>query len=123
MEQSAFDIFLPVHESSIVLAAHYAKNCNRTVVTPEDVRLGLMYAARNVLGRQIGTLYPEVYDDESTDEDEYEEETEDHEFTRYSGDDETCNKMNECFDTWDEWVPETPVERALKNSIDSVYVP
>jgi len=28
--------------------------------------------------------------------------------------------MNECYDTWESWEPETPAEQALKKSIDKV---
>jgi len=62
---SALDIFRPVMESATVLAAHYAKACGRDVVLQEDMKLGMMYAARYVTGRQIGSLFPEIYEEES----------------------------------------------------------
>ena len=120
------DIFLPVMESAVVLAAHYCKAAGRDCVQGDDMRIGLMFAARNVAGKHLGTLYPEVYEDEdesgsdsgewvTDDEAELEEPT----WTRYEGtDDEVARKMNECADTWDEWEPETPTERALKNAVD-----
>lgn len=115
------DIFLPVMESATVLGAHYAKACGRDTVTAQDIQFGLMYAARNVAGKQIGSLFPEIYEsDEDEDEDEIEEVDDDDEpFTRYTGDEEIYVKMNECFDTWDEWVPETPLEQTLKNAVDA----
>lgn len=120
--EPALDIFLPVMESATVLAAHYAKACDRDVVLAEDMKFGLMYAARHVVGRQIGTLFPEIYDTES-ESDEDEEEDEDPEWARYAGgSDETALKMNECYDTWTEWVPETPAERALKTAVDKMGV-
>ena len=119
MEQTAVDIFLPVFESSVVLAAHYAKATGRDTVTAQDVCYGLMYAARTVTGNQLGSLFPEVYDDEESDEEEDEEESEEPEWIRYEGtDNEHAIKMNECADTWDAWQPETPAERALKNAVN-----
>jgi hypothetical protein len=119
MEQSAIDIFLPVFESSVVLAAHYAKATGRDTVTAQDVCYGLMYAARTVTGNQLGSLFPEVYDDEESDEDEEEDEEEEGQWVRYEGtDNEHAIKMNECADTWDAWQPETPAERALKNAVN-----
>jgi hypothetical protein len=119
MEQSAIDIFLPVFESSVVLAAHYAKATGRDCVTAQDVCYGLMYAARTVTGNQLGSLFPEVYDDEESDEDEEEDEEEEGQWVRYEGtDNEHAIKMNECADTWDAWQPETPAERALKNAVN-----
>ena len=79
LEQSAIDLFLPVMESGTVLAAHYAQACGRDCVVGRDMRYGLMYAARNVAGKHVGSLYPEVYDEDSgtesegEDEDEYED--------------------------------------------------
>jgi len=63
--QDATDIFQPVVESAMVLAAHYATACGRDIVLSEDVRYGLMFAARNVTGKHVGSLYPECYSEES----------------------------------------------------------
>ena len=119
MDQSAVDIFLPVFESSVVLAAHYAKATGRDTVTAQDVCYGLMYAARTVTGNQIGSLFPEVYDESESDEEDEEDEDEEGQWFRYEGsDDEHAIKMNECADTWDAWEPESPAERALKNAVN-----
>jgi hypothetical protein len=119
MEQSAIDIFLPVFESSVVLAAHYAKATGRDTVTAQDVCYGLMYAARTVTGKQIGSLFPEVYDDDEDEEEDEEDEDSEEQWIRYTGtDNEHAIKMNECADTWDAWDPESPAERALKNAVN-----
>jgi hypothetical protein len=133
--ESALDIFRPVMESATVLAAHYAKACGRDVVLQEDMRFGMMFAARYVTGRQIGSMFPEIYeegDESCSDSDEEEDpdgsdssgswETVDDEelvWTRYEGaEDDQALKMNECADSWDAWEPQNPSERALKNAID-----
>jgi hypothetical protein len=131
--ESALDIFRPVMESATVLAAHYAKACGRDVVLQEDMRFGMMYAARYVTGRQIGSLFPEIYEEESGTDPDGEssgsdsdssgswETVDDEEFvwTRYDGsDDDQAIKMNECADSWGAWEPQNPSERALKNAID-----
>jgi hypothetical protein len=121
MEQSAIDIFLPVLESSVVLAAHYAKATGRDCVTAQDMCYGLMYAARTITGKQVGSLYPEIYEEGSDSDEEEDEEDEDEEpaWFRYEGtDNEHAVKMNECADTWDEWEPESPAEYALKNAVN-----
>jgi len=116
MEQSVIDIFLPVLESSVVLAAHYAKATGRDCVTAQDMCYGLMYAARTVTGNQIGSLFPEVYEESDSEE---EEEDEEEQWVRYEGtDNEHAIKMNDCADTWDAWNPESPAERALKNAVN-----
>ena len=133
LEQSAIDLFLPVMESGTVLAAHYAQACGRECVVGRDMRYGLMYAARNVAGKHVGSLYPEVYDEDSgtesegeedadeSDPDEDEDEESDPEWTEYEGaDDDMAVKMNDCARTWAEWVPSNPTEAALKSAVDSV---
>jgi len=123
MEEAAMDIFIPVMESATVLAAHYAKACDRDIVLAEDMRMGLMYSARNVTGKQLGTLFPEIYEEDSEDSDDSGswETVSDSEcvWCRYEGtEDELAIKINECADTWDAWEPETPAERALKSAVD-----
>ena len=119
MEQTAIDIFLPVMESSVVLAAHYAKACGRDCVTSQDMCYGMMYAARNVTGKQLGSLFPEVYEEEDSGEEEEEDEDVETNWSRYDGtDNEHALNMNACADSWDAWEPETPAERALKNAVN-----
>ena len=122
------DIFIPVMESAMIYAAHYCKTCNRNTVTSMDMCYGWRYAARTTLGNKLGSFFPEVYDDSSTelDSDDEGEQSQgsgegdsDDEFTRYTGEDETCIKMNEMYDTWKDWIPETPAEQMIKNAIDS----
>jgi len=117
IESAAMDLFLPVMESATVLAAHYTKACGRNCITAEDMSYGLMYAARNVTGKHIGSLYPEIYEEDESCSDSSGSESEE-EWTRYEGTDETALKMNECADTWASWTPENPTERALKNAVD-----
>lgn len=132
MEAAALDIFLPVMESAVVLAAHYCKAAGRDCVQAEDMRIGLMFAARNVAGKHLGTLYPELYEDEDEDEGSGTDPDSDEDsgswetvsdselvWTKYEGtEDDMARKMNECAETWDAWEPETPAERALKNAVD-----
>jgi len=144
LEQSAIELFLPVMESATVLAAHYSQACGRDCVVAKDMRYGMMYAARNVAGRHVGSLYPEVYNDSGTEsegdqdsgtesdqdeededdeeeEDEDEEEEDDPEWTEYEGtEDDMATKMNECARTWADWVPANPTEAALKSAVDSI---
>ena len=119
MEDAAIDLLLPVMESSMVLASHYAKACGRDTVTGKDVAYGLMYAVRNVTGRQVGSLFPEAYESGSDEEeDELEEVDEEEEpFTRYEGSEELFVNMNRCADTWDSWEPTSPIETMLKSAV------
>ncbi len=124
------DIFIPVLEASMIYASHYCKACGRSTVTAKDVEYGLKYAARTVLGNKVGTYFPEDNDESLDDEQSCSSEDSDDSievvddsdepFTRYTGtDDDTCVKMNEIIDTWDEWEPFSPAEKIVKNAIDS----
>ena len=120
--EPALDIFIPVMESATILAAHYAKACGRDIVLAEDMKYGLMYSARHVVGKQVGSLFPEIYDEDEDESGEDEEEDEP-EWIRYAGqDDDMAVKMNECYDTWTSWEPASPAERALKAAVDKMGV-
>jgi hypothetical protein len=116
------DVFLPVLESAMVIAAHYAKACGRDCVLAQDVCLGLKFAARHVVGKQVGSFFPEIYQEsesESGSEDSgSESEPEEPTWSRYDGPDEKLRLVNECADTWDAWEPETPAERIIKGAVE-----
>lgn len=118
--KSMIDIMTPVMERSMILAAEYSKACGRDTLLPEDLEYAMKYCAMYTVGQTIGSLMPEIYDEDLSDDEEYEEEEGDlPEFVRYSGDDETFNQMNQAYDRWDSWIPQSPVEEMLKNAINS----
>jgi hypothetical protein len=123
--KTSLDILLPVLESAMVLGGDYAKKSGRDTLTGTDLEYALKFCARHVTGRHIGTLFPEIQQDSDSEGSESEgtesddEEQEEPPFTRYTGDDETLNKVNECYDTWNDWVPINLTEQMLKKSIDS----
>jgi len=124
-EQSQQDalmgILLPVLERSMILAAEYSKACGRDTVLSEDMEYAIKYCVMYTVGQDIGSLFPEIYNEESSDEEDIEE-VEPGEcppFVRYSGADPTFRQMNEACDRWDTWIPQSPVEEMLKNAINS----
>lgn len=118
---SAIDIITPVMEGAMIAAAHYTKACGRNTVTAMDMKHGMRYCAMNLTGKTIGTMFPELQDEEDSDDDsDIEEVDEDDEpFTKYSGDDETMNNINKSFDEWADWEPFNPIEKLLKSAIDN----
>ena len=119
---SATGLLQPILESSMIIAGHYVKACNRKTITSVDVQYGMKYAARNLVGKHVGTLFPEDEDTESDDDDSIEEVDEEEEpFVKYSGDDKFLNDVNEAADTWDTWTPTNLIETMLKDSIDKMY--
>jgi hypothetical protein len=128
LSSAAIDIFLPVLESAMIYASHYCKATGRNTITSEDMRYGWRYAARVTLGKKLGSFFPEIYEEEDSDtEEDWADmvDEEDEPFMRYTGDcdksqdHELLLKMNEVYDTWDSWEPETPAERMIKNAVDS----
>jgi len=114
-------ILLPVLERSMILAAEYSKACGRNTVLPEDMEYAIKYCAMYTVGQNIGSLFPDIYNEDSSDEEELEEVDPDEcpPFVKYSGDDQTFNQMNEAYERWDTWIPQSPVEEMLKNAINS----
>ena len=120
-QEALFGILLPVLERSMILAAEYSKACGRDTVLGEDMEYAIKYWGMYTVGQNIGSICPEIYDEESSDEEDIEEvePSECPSFERYSGDDPTFKQMNEAYDRWDSWVPQSPVEEMLKNAINS----
>ena len=118
--ETAINIIQPVMEGSMILAAEYAKACGRDFVTGMDVKYAMRYAAQNFVGKHSGTLFPEHQDESDSDEDDIEiiEEDEENCFTRYPGDNETMNKVNEAYDNWDQWEPTNPIEKMLQDAVN-----
>ena len=70
--KAAMDILQPVLESAMILAGHYTKACGRSTMTSLDVKYTMRYAARNLVGKHIGSLFPEDEDEDSESESEIE---------------------------------------------------
>jgi hypothetical protein len=121
MENAAIDIILPVIEASLIYASHYCKSTGRSTVTAKDMEYGMKYAAMSTVGKHIGSHFPEIYEEESESDEECVEIVDDSDepFTRYVGTEELFVKMNEAYDTWDSWEPESPAEIMIKNAIES----
>ena len=116
--KSSIDIFIPVMESAVVIAAHYATSAGRDVVTAQDTDYGMKYSARYLCGKHVGTLFPELQGEGDEDDEEDEVEEDESPFSRYAGDDQLMNEINTCFDTWEDWVPESKAQEMIKNAIN-----
>lgn len=137
LESAAIDIILPVLEASVIYASYYCKACGRSTVTATDLEYGMKHAAMTTVGKHLGSHFPEDEgdSDESLDEElcssdegssdegnsdsslEIVDDT-DEPFTRYNGTEELYVKMNESFDSWETWEPQSPAEQAIKNAVD-----
>jgi len=122
--KTLIDIVTPVVEKAIMLSCEYAKACGRDAVLSRDFEYAAKYCAMRTVGLQIGSHFPEIYNDEDEDEDEDEDDLmviddDSVEFVRYSGDDPAFMAINEAYDSWDSWQPQSPIEELLKNAINS----
>jgi len=119
--EQAIEMLKPFFESSTVIAAEYCKACNRNFLTPQDVQYGRRFAARYIVGIEEESFFPDTYQSDDDYDEDYEEEGDYDEppdpFVRYTGDDARMNAINACYDTWDQWEPELPLQRAAKNAI------
>ena len=120
--EQAIELLKPFFESSIVIAGEYCNACGRNTLTPQDVEYGSRFAARYIAGIEEKSFFPDTYQSDDDDyEDDYEEEGDCDEpedpFVRYTGDDARMNAINACYDTWDQWEPELPLQRAAKNAV------
>ena len=120
-QQTAMNVIQPLLERSMIIAAEYANACGRNMVVSEDMEYAMKYCAMNEVGKKIGTYFPEIYEESTSDEDEEDVIFDDEEiaFTRYSGREYKFVKMNMAYDNWDTWVPKNTTEQMLKNAIDS----
>ena len=116
---SMMGIILPVIEKAVILAAEYSKACNRSVLTAHDMQYAMKYCARYQVGNTIGSIFGSDSDSDDVSESELETvDEEEDDFVRYSGDDDFYNQINECYDTWEQWVPTNPSEQMLKDAVD-----
>ena len=115
------NLLMPVMERSTVLAAEYSKACGRDTLLPEDWEYAIKYCAMYTVGQDVGSLFPEIYEEEEEDEEDMPivSEEECPPFERYMGSDPTFLLMNEAYDRWDSWQPQNPTEQMLKNAINS----
>jgi hypothetical protein len=83
----------------------------------------MKYCAMYKVGEDIGSIFPDLYDEVEEEEEEEDMPTVDPEdcppFERYTGADPVFLQMNEAYDRWDSWVPQSPTEEMLKNAINS----
>ena len=117
-------------------ALTYAELSNRNHVTKEDIRYGLRYEVFEFLNTEnlidkVNDMNDEL-DEMDEDEDDYEDLDDvivnDQDLVPFKRIDDTSNldgeeldfvnKMNNYYDNWDNWIPDTPMLQILKNAID-----
>ena len=120
--QGMINIIQPVFEQGIVLAAEYCKACGRDVMLDEDIEYAMKYCIMHRVGQAIGSIFNEgEIDLDEDEEDEIEVVPVDElpTFTRYTGNNSQMIRINQAYDEWKEWKPESPAHEILKNALDN----
>jgi len=131
--------------NAISNASKYVTHCNRNGVTKEDIQYGLRYEVFEFLNRTT------IMDDIKKATQEYNQYLDEHDDSDYEENEEELNSMiipdneinpferinqdliceqNKNFietyhnhnDNWDSWIPDTPLNKILKNAIDKINV-
>ena len=120
--QGMINIIQPVFEQGIVLAAEYCKACGRDVMLDEDIEYAMKYCIMHRVGQAIGSIFNEGeidFDEDEEDEIEVVPVDELPTFTRYTGNNSQMIRINQAYDEWKEWKPESPAHEILKNALDN----
>ena len=134
-EQEIVTLVCTFADEGLKHAARYVKHHpSREVITPEDVKRGMMletflYKNRpDLLERftEVQTIIAGIENEEdSSEEEEYDEDDtifmdDGGEFTTSDCDCAICKCITTINTRWDNWVPATPFDAILKNSIDKI---
>jgi hypothetical protein len=116
---------LTLMEKAVISAASYAKASGSDNVSSTDMIYALQYQAHEFLNSH--DLEERIIANRNTDkdiiigEDETDEDETDEDFKRVpEGVNELTDKMNNYHDTWNQWNPNTYVEKSIKNAVDKV---
>lgn len=115
---AAVACILPVIEIAGVLASEYTKKSGRSILTAKDMEYAMKYCARFKVGEHRDLDESDSDSDSDSDLDIQTVDESEEPFTRYSGDDPLMKAINNCYDTWDQWEPMSPIEHMLKDAID-----
>ena len=119
--------------NSIKNSSRFITICGRNGITEADMKYGLIYEVfeffkRNSNIEELKEL-EKMNDDEVDPNDYIIPEDQLQTFSRIDieeitnpEDKEFVSKLYRYYDNWDEWVPQTPIEKTLKKSIDKINI-
>ena len=123
-------IVLVFMENAVKSAAIYVKHAKRNVITPEDIKRGLMLETFFIKQRpnmleqceeMKKTINRILEEEDESDEDEEEIIVDDEEdFKESECQCALCNCMNNIYTRWEGFIPQTSIERAMFNHINSI---
>ena len=119
----AMDLVLEMVSKSAILAGYYMKACDRKTLTSYDLSYCIKYTAMHFKTTPEFMTQFNFEDDEEDDDDDPRVVDEDDEpFVRYSGKDKIMNDINNAYDIWDTWVPQSPLQKRFKEAVDKIGV-
>ena len=127
--------------NALINASKYVELDERKCVTTTDIHYGMIYEVFEFLKRknlmnefdQMKEEYNTYLEEESDDENEFDEYIEEDpekiepfrkiDSTKINNteDKNFVEKMNNYFDNWPKWIPETPLEKILQTAINKYY--
>ena len=123
-------IVLVFMENAVKSAAIYVKHAKRNAITPEDIKRGLMLETFFIKQRpnmleqceeMKKTINRILEEEDESDEDEEEIIVDDEEdFKESECQCALCNCMNNIYTRWEGFIPQTSIERAMFNHINSI---
>lgn len=129
MIQGMINIIQPIFEQGIMLAAEYCKACGRDVMLDEDIEYAMKYCIMHRVGQHNGSIFgqentlnfEEGMEMEEDEDDEIEVVPVDElpAFSRYTGNNSQMIRINNAYDEWNNWKPESPAQEILKNALDN----
>lgn len=122
--------------NAIETAAKYVEHSGRRIVTAQDIKLCLMVETfqflendntekiqkhRNMIQEDIRKeLNGEISDEDEEDYDDEDENDQEELFCRSCCSCHLCEMVNTIEQKWQNWIPETPLEKSLKKNIDEI---
>ena len=131
--QNVTAIMVHFTENAMNTAAVYANHAKRREIVSEDIKRALMmevffFQKRNNLEEKINKIKQELYfadsdSDYSTDEEEdnltQENLSSSNDFIESTCECPLCHCINNVFQRWENWTPETPIHQILKEKLDN----
>ena len=117
--------------NALLEAGKYVEHAKRKVILQEDIKLCMKAETFKFLERSNTTenvqkwkeiiqedIEKELNGEEVDSEDDYDEEEFVEEFKKSECSCEFCKNINNIDAVWENWVPQTPIEKVLKKAID-----
>ena len=125
-KKNAISLIVAYSEGALCSAGKYVTHGKRTVVTPEDLKRGMMlemflFKRRDDILEKANQIKEELFNTESDDEtDDMDLVEECDDFKESDCNCALCKCMNAIYTRWDSWEPDTEFERIFQKHINDM---